>query len=136
MSMLRTSVAAALSGICLIAAPLSAATAQGMWVPGSEITGHSIQVETNGVVNTVFFDPGGTARIVSPSGTQVQGRWMVEGQNLCLDVGPNARECWPYQAAFQTGQTVTLTSNCAITSRWTPISTEQMIQPERGGERG
>jgi hypothetical protein len=36
---------------------------QTAWVPGTEITGQSVQVETNGVTNTVYFDPGGVARI-------------------------------------------------------------------------
>lgn len=132
--MKKTSVAAALGGACLMLVPLGAASAQ-TWMPGSEITGHGIQVEANGVTNTVYFDPGGTARILSQSGREVQGTWSVENQMLCLNAA-GARECWPYQAAFQTGQPVVLTSNCSVTSRWTPISTAAPMQQPRAGERG
>ena len=113
----------------------SAASAQ-MAPNGSEIIGHSVQVQTQaGTTNTVYFDPGGNARIVSPSGTEVQGRWAVENQSLCLGAG-GARECWPYRAAFQAGQPMTLTSDCASTSVWTPISTAPPAPPARMGERG
>lgn len=127
-------VAKALGGACLIFAPLAPASAQ-VWVPGSEITGQSIQIETNGVVNTVYFDPGGVARIATPSGTTVQGSWSVANQMLCLETGPNARECWPYQSAFLAGQPVTLTSSCQVTSRWVANA----VNPPpvaAGGERG
>ena len=130
--MKKTSVAAALGGVCLMLVPVTGAAAQ-TWVRGAEITGHAVQVETNGVVNTVNFDPGGSARIVSPSGQTVQGRWFIDNQQLCLET--SQRECWPYQQAFQTGQQVVLTSSCAATSRWTPISTNQPMM-QRRGERG
>ena len=115
-----------------------AAAAQGAYQPGDELRGHSVQIEANGETNTVFFDRDGTARIVSTNGAEATGRWYVEGQNLCLSLGTDARECWPYQSAFRAGQPVTLTSTCAITSRWTALSTEPMEQPvqERRGERG
>jgi hypothetical protein len=138
--MSKTSVAAGLAGAFLTTLfGAEGASAQAMWQPGSEIAGHSVQVESNGVVNTVYFDRAGTARIVSPSGREVMGRWTAAGQQLCLETGPTARECWPYRAAFQTGQPVTLTSSCATTSQWTPLSTEPMAPPprmERRGERG
>jgi hypothetical protein len=127
---------AAACGFALVCAfaPLSAAQAQG--VPnGSEIIGHSVQVEANGTVNTVYFDPGGNARILSAAGTEVQGRWAVANQQMCLSVG-SLRECWPYQSAFQAGQPITLTSDCAVTSRWTPVSTAPTAPPTRRGERG
>ncbi len=125
----------AAAGVGLMLVPVTGAAAQ-TWVRGAEITGHAVQVETNGVVNTVNFDPGGSARIVSPSGQTVQGRWFIDNQQLCLET--SARECWPYQQAFQTGQQVVLTSSCAATSRWTPISTNQPMMPtmQRRGERG
>lgn len=129
-----SSVAKALGGACLILVPLAAAPAQ-VWVPGSEITGQSIQIETNGVVNTVYFDPGGVARIATPSGTMVQGSWSVANQMLCLETGPNARECWPYASAFLAGQPVTLTSSCQVTSRW--VANAVNTPPAApGGERG
>jgi hypothetical protein len=126
-------VAKALGGASLVLAPLTAATAQ-VWVPGSEITGQSIQIETNGVVNTVYFDPGGVARIATPSGRVVQGNWMVADQQLCLQTGVNARECWPYRSAFLAGQPVTLTSSCQVTSRWVANSVNPPTAPS--GERG
>lgn len=132
----KTSVAA-LGGAFLIALAPQAAAAQAGWTPGMEITGHAVQVQTGGVTNTVYFDPGGNARFVTPSGSEVQGRWAVEGQTLCLSSASGARECVPYRTAFQTGQAVDLTSSCGATSRWTPISTQPM-QPtfQSRGERG
>jgi hypothetical protein len=106
-----------------------------MWTPGSEIVGQSVQVSTNGTVNTVYFDQGGTARIMTPSGNTVPGRWTVANQQLCLDVGSGSAECWPYRSAFQAGQNVSLTSSCNVTSQWLANSTnmpEQQRMPERG----
>ena len=129
----RASVAA-LGGLFLTA---FATPAVAQWIPGTEITGHAVQVQTNGVTNTVYFDPGGNARIVTPSGNEVQGRWSVEGQDLCLQTGAGARECWPYRTAFQAGQSVDLTSSCSVTSRWTPISTQPVAPAMQSrGERG
>ena len=132
----RSSVAKALGGAGLILAPLAAASAQ-VWVPGSEITGQSIQIETNGVVNTVYFDPGGAARIATPSGTMVQGSWSVADQMLCLQTGANVRECWPYRSAFLAGQPVTMTSSCQVTSRWVANAVNPAnLAPAPSGERG
>ncbi len=129
----KTAVACAAAIVCAVA-PLSAAAAQGA-PNGSEIIGHSIQVEASGTTNTVYFDPGGSARILTPAGMEVPGRWSVANQQLCLSVS-NLRECWPYQQVFQAGQPVTLTSDCAVTSRWTPVSTAPTAPPTRRGERG
>lgn len=132
--MKKSSIAKAVGGACLIFAPLAAASAQ-VWVPGSEITGQSIQIETNGVVNTVYFDPGGVARIATPSGNMVQGSWSVANQMLCLETGPSVRECWPYRSAFLAGQPVSLTSSCQVTSRWVANAVNTAPQAP-GGERG
>jgi hypothetical protein len=72
--------ALAAAGVAFIVAP-SAASAQ-MWTPGSEIVGQSIQVNTGGTVNTVYFDQGGAARIMTPSGNTVPARWSVANQQL------------------------------------------------------
>jgi hypothetical protein len=112
----------------------SAASAQ-MWTPGSEIVGQSVQVNTNGVVNTVYFDQGGAARIMTPGGTTMPGSWTAANQQLCLDIGTGAAECWPYRSAFKAGQPLTLTSNCNVSSQWLANSTnvpEQQRMPERG----
>ena len=130
-----SSLAKTLAGAGLIVAQLTAASAQ-VWVPGSEITGQSIQVETNGILNTVYFDPGGAARIVTPAGTTVPGSWSVADQMLCLQTGPNVRECWPYRSAFLAGQPVTLTSSCQVTSRWVANAVNPPPVPPPSGERG
>ena len=119
-----------------LAAVPAAAVAQ-VWVPGTEIVGQSVVVETNGIANTVYFDAGGAARIVSPSGRVVNASWTSGNRSLCLNSGA-ASECWPYQQAFQAGQRVTLTSNCQAVSNWLPNGTNaiappiQEAMPERG----
>lgn len=125
--------AACVAGLAAIVAP-SMAFAQ-MWTPASEIVGQPVQVNTNGTVNTVYFDQGGTARIMTPSGNMVPGRWTAANQQLCLDVGGGTTECWPYRAAFRAGQPVTLTSSCNVSSQWLANATnqpEQQRMPERG----
>jgi len=123
------------AGLGFMVAPLAAVSAQMAWVPGAELVGQSAQVQTNGVVNTVYFDQGGVARIATPSGAQVQGRWAAANQQLCLEFAGANPECWPYQSAFQAGQAVTLTSTCQVTSQWVANNTNQPMQA-RQGERG
>ena len=125
--------AAIAAGMAAMVAPGSA-LAQ-MWTPGGEIVGQSVVVNTNGTVNTVYFDQGGVARIMTPNGTSVPGTWTAANQQLCLDIGTGSAECWPYRSAFQAGQPVTLTSTCNVPSQWTANSTnlpEQQSMPERG----
>ena len=124
----------AIAGTALLAAPLTAGLAQ-TWVPGSEIAGHAVQVETNGVMNTVYFEPGGVARIQTPGGNVVPATWSVQGNQLCLNAS-GAQECWPYTQAFRAGQQVTLTSTCQVASRWLPLSTAQPPMQAPAGERG
>ena len=125
----------AIVGTLLLGAPV-AGLAQAGWVPGSEITGQSVQVETNGVTNTVFFDPGGVARIQTPSGKSVPGTWAAANGQLCLTTGA-AQECWPYSQPFQAGQQISLTSSCNSASRWTALGTNQAAPVQQGaGERG
>lgn len=121
-------------GGALLAAPMTAAFGQG-WSPGAELVGHSVQVETNGIVNTVHFDAGGAARIQTPAGRMVPATWSASGSNLCLTSG-GAQECWAYAQPFQTGQQVTMTSSCQVASRWLPLSTGQMPVQSSRGERG
>jgi hypothetical protein len=125
--------AAIAASAAAIMAP-SAASAQ-MWTPGTEIVGQSVVVNTNGTANTIYFDQGGAARIMTPNGTSVPGRWTAANQQLCLDIGTGSAECWPYRSAFQAGQPVTLTSTCNVPSQWTANGTnmpEQQSMPERG----
>ena len=129
----RNLVSACAAALATVIAP-AAASAQ-MWTPGSEIVGQSVQVNTNGTINTVYFDQGGAARIMTPSGNMVAGRWTAANAQLCLDVGGGSAECWPYQAAFQAGRPVTLTSTCNVSSQWSANSVnqpEQQRMPERG----
>lgn len=110
------------------------ALAQSAWTPGSELIGQPLQVTTNGVTNTVYLDPGGTARITTPSGNVVPGSWTAGNGQLCLSTGA-AQECWPYTSPFQAGQPLTLTSSCNSTSTWLASSTNSP-PPARGTERG
>lgn len=128
-------VAKAIVGTLLLGAPV-AVMAQAGWVPGSEITGQSVQVMTNGTTNTVYLDAGGQARIQTPGGNTVPATWSAGGGQLCLSTGA-ARECWPYTQPFQAGQQVTLTSSCNSSSQWTALGTNMAPPAAQGsGERG
>lgn len=124
-----------------LALPTGMASAQMMAPNGSEIVGQPVRVETAGTSNTVYFNRGGTARIVGATGEEANANWAVQGNNLCLSSG-SVRECWPYQEAFRQGQPVQLTSDCGATSRFTALSTNAMpvqappVQVQRAGERG
>ena len=123
----------AMTGFLLLGAPV-AAFAQ--WAPGSEIVGQSVQVETNGVTNTIYLDAGGVARIQTPAGNIVPGTWSAANGQLCLSTGA-AQECWPYAQPFQAGQPIPLTSSCNAASRWTALGTNQPPPVQQGqGERG
>ena len=114
--------------VVLLTLPVTGLAAQGVWVPAAEIIGQPIQVETNGVTNTVILDPGGAARIMTPGGQTVPASWSASAGQLCL-YSPQAKECWPYQAPFQAGQPVLLTSSCAASSRWLASATKPMPAP-------
>jgi hypothetical protein len=131
---MRTSLLVGTALLASIGLP-SAAFAQG-WSPGSEIIGQPIQVTTNGVTNTVYFDAGGSARIMTPSGNTLPGSWSAANGQLCLNNG-TAQECWPYQGPFQAGQPLTLTSSCNATSTWLAQATNSAAPPPpTKGERG
>src|SRR5436190_5479863 len=122
-------------GLTIIAAMPGIAFAQGAWVPGSEIVGQPISVTTNGVTNTVYFDAGGTARIVTPGGNTIPGTWTAANGQLCVSNG-SAQECVPYSGPFQPGQPVSLASSCGATETWLAQSTNQPPVQGRKGERG
>ena len=110
---------------------LMASAAAAQWVPGSEIAGQQIQVQTNGVTNLITFEPNGVARISSPSGAKVvNATWTAANGELCLRTA-GAFDCYPYTAPFQAGQPVDLLSNCAVRSRW--LASSVTVPP---GERG
>ena len=116
-----------------IAAPATVAIAQA-WVPGSEIAGQTLQVQTRGITNTIYLAPDGTATITSPEGTSVPATWSAANNQLCLSAN-NAQECWPYTQPFQPGQQLALTSSCQQVSTFLAQSTNAPVQ-QRGGERG
>lgn len=135
--MKKTSVAAAFAGGLFLTA-LAPTAAQAQMAPdGSELRGAVVRVEmSDGIQNTVNFHPDGTATIQSQSGmNSVQGRWFVQGQQLCLETGADRRECWNYTARFQDGQQYVLTSQCGQ-SRWTALSTAMPPATGQRGERG
>jgi hypothetical protein len=118
-------------GLAAIVALPTAAFAQ----TGAEIVGQSLQVTTNGVTNTVYLDPGGAARIVTPNGNVVPGTWTAANGQLCLGTGA-AQECFPYASPFQAGQPLTLTSSCGQTSTWLASATNAPPTQAPGAERG
>jgi hypothetical protein len=115
----------------------AAAAAQAAWTPGSEVVGQPIQVTTNGTTNTIYLDPGGQLRIMTPGGNTVPGTWTAANGQLCLGVG-GAQECVPYTSAFQPGAPMTLTSSCGASETWLAQSTNApppapaQGHPERG----
>lgn len=111
----------------------TAAMAQA-WTPGSEIVGQPIQVTTNGTTNTLYLDPGGQARILTPNGNTVSGLWNIASGQLCLGVA-GAQECVPYNSPFQPQQAQNLTSSCGSAQTWVAQATNQASQGQRG-ERG
>ena len=114
----------------------SSASAQ-TWTPGSEIVGQPVQVVTDGVTNTVYFDTATSDRIVTPNNNSVAGSWAAANQQLCMVVN-GVQECWPYTAPFQAGVPVTLTSlTSSKPSTWTALSVNPGAPAAgRKGERG
>jgi hypothetical protein len=130
--MMALALAKMITGL-LIVVPAGAAA---QWAPGSEIAGQSVEVETAGVTNTIYFEAGGVARIQTPGGRFVTGSWRASNGQLCLSAG-GSQECWPYAQPFQTGRQITLTSSCNAASRWTALGTNQAPPVQQGaGERG
>lgn len=132
--MMSSFVGRAAVGLATVIALPSVAFAQG-WTPGAEIIGQPIQVTTNGVTNTVYLDPGGTARVLTPGGNTVPGTWSAANGQLCLGIGA-AQECWPYASPFQAGQPLTLASSCNQSSTWLASATNAPPTQGGTGERG
>jgi hypothetical protein len=126
---------AARMALCVGLLACAAAAGAQNWTPGWEIVGQTVQVDTNGVVNNITFNPDGSAVITTPSGRAVPASWTASGNQLCLTSGGPA-ECFPYAQAFQAGQPVTLTSSCNATSRWLATNTNQPATQRPAGERG
>src|SRR6476469_907154 len=126
--------ARALVGVTIATTAAGGAFAQA-WTPGSEVVGQPIQVTTNGVVNTVYLDPGGSLRIMTPGGNTVPGTWTAANGQLCIGVG-GGQECVPYSSPFQPGAPMTLTSSCGASETWLAQSTNAPAAPQPRGERG
>ncbi|HEX2803255.1 MAG TPA: hypothetical protein VHN55_04645 [Sphingomicrobium sp.] len=117
-----------------VSLPIAAVSAQPVWTPGSEIAGQTVQVQTNGVMNSVYFSPDGTVSITTPDGTTVPGTWSTANNMLCVSAS-GGQECWPYSQPFQAGRQVALTSSCQQVSTFMPQSTNPPVQ-QGAGERG
>lgn len=124
----------AATGLVVAGLP-AAAMAQAGWAPGSEVLGQPIQVTTNGVTNTVYLDPGGQLRIMTPGGNTVPGSWTAANGQLCISAG-GPQECVPYASPFQAGQPLTLTSSCGASETWLASSTNPPPAQGERGERG
>lgn len=122
----------AAAGLAIAAVP-GAAFAQ--WSPGAEVVGQPIQVTTNGVMNTLYLDPGGQLRIVTPGGNTVPGTWTAASGQLCLGMA-GTQECVPYNAPFQAQQPMTVTSSCGSTQTWLAQATNMPPMQGQAGERG
>jgi hypothetical protein len=126
-------VARAIAGLSIV---LPGAALAQAWVPGSEIVGQPIQVTTNGVTDTVYLDPGGSLRIVSPGGNTVPGTWTAANGQLCISAH-GAQECVPYAGPMSAAQPLTLTSSCGATETWLAQATNAPPPPPaQRGERG
>ena len=118
-----------------LGATIAALPAAALAQAGAEIVGQPIMVTTNGTSNTVYLDPGGSLRIVTPGGNTVPGTWTAANGQLCLGAG-GAQECVPYNAPFQPGQPQVLTSSCGATETWLAAATNQAPVQGQRGERG
>ena len=116
-----------------IAATLSGTAFAQAWTPGAEVVGQPIQVTTNGVTNTLYLDPGGSLRIMTPGGNTVPGTWTAANGQLCISAGC-PQECVPYAGPFQSGAPMALTSSCGASETWLAQSTN--TPPPAQGERG
>jgi hypothetical protein len=128
--LVRTAVGLAVAGLLP-----AAALAQAGWTPASEIVGQPIQVTTNGTTNTLYLDPGGQLRIMTPNGNTVPGTWTAANGQLCISAG-GPQECVPYTNPFQAGMPKDLTSSCGALEKWLAENTNQMPTQGEKGERG
>lgn len=120
-----------IKSLVALGALMTASAASAQWVPGMEIMDQDVEVQTNGVVNTVHFDRSGIATIKSPSGaTVVDATWTADSGKLCLKTASTS-ECYPYARPFTARAPMDLRGDCGTLSRWTALSTAVMP-----GERG
>ena len=80
-------------------------------VSGYSPAGQALRVvAANGAASFMQFRNDGTvaARF---NNREINGRWVLQGSNLCFQWPGATRECWPYQAPFVRGRTVNVTSS-------------------------
>lgn len=78
---------------------------------GSELVGRSVHVDAaSGQGADIRFLPDGVAE-AEFGGRTTRGNWVATGSQLCFSWAGRSRECWPYTAPFEPGETVTLTSD-------------------------
>lgn len=119
------------------AAPISAGAQTG-WVPGSEIAGQTVQLQTQGAMNSVYLSPDGTLTITTPGGATVPGTWSAANNQLCF-AAQGRQECVPYTQPFQPAQQIALTSSCNQLLTLLAQSTNAPPPPpppEPAGQRG
>ena len=76
-----------------------------------EFVGRTMRVETaNGQISVLRFASDGTVQATFGTRT-TQGRWRLEGGDLCFTWAADFRECWPYDRPFRQGRTTSLTSS-------------------------
>jgi hypothetical protein len=126
---------AAKAAIGLSIAIMPGAALAQAWTPGAEVIGQPFQVTTNGTTKTVFLDPAGQLRIITPGGNTVPGVWSAANGQLCIGTG-GPQECVPYNGPMQAGQPQTMTSSCGATETWLAQNTNQPPSQGQKGERG
>jgi hypothetical protein len=82
---------------------------QGRWLPGSELVGQTMRVESAGRTSMMRFARDGSVH-ASFSGHDLDGRWNVEPGKICFTWG-KVRDCWPYARPFRQGERMMLKSD-------------------------
>lgn len=101
----------------------------------NEILGQPIQAVTNGVTNTIYFDPGGTLRILTAGGNAMAGTWQINGAQLCMNLG-GQQECVPYDRPFVAGEPRNLVTSCNAATVWTAqgVNVAPTVSPAERGQ--
>lgn len=110
-SILAGAMVLAVLGGCSIIPPGRPVARSAAAPSGADLIGTTLRVDAgSGRVSTMRFEADGA--VEAEFGQQkARGSWVVADGKLCFSWGNTSRECWPYSAPFQRGQTVTLTSD-------------------------
>jgi hypothetical protein len=96
-----------------LAAALTACAAgqSGPESAASRLEGRSLRVTAaSGQVSTLRLSEGG-AVTASFGGREVEGRWAMDGDQLCFTWSGSFRECWPYAVPLRPGESRSITSS-------------------------